>query len=379
MKKRIIGIIVLIVVILSLFCFYVYKPPASTKTFEGQLSELKHTCIVPTLDTPLEEGMNTIWCSSFQAAWKTLEQDVAKGDVVLEGSPEMAALLNKAADPRPDVPEGCLYSAAGWVKDGITEKIVFDLKQFFPMKKSPDFGLVDANSIVAYSYIEANVKFALPYYQNRWPLVFTDSKGKKTYIKSFGIKKHRNYTLRRQPRILFQGENIKDVPFEFAVDLCAKSSPSQIIIACIHKEKTLSDVLESIAEKESKNNEELKEFYGNDEDVSKISGISENDILLVPDLFWKIDHSFLELCGRNFLNDELSGMHIDVAKQDILFHLDRNGAELKSEAIIYSLGDTIHNYNYMVDRPFLICMKKRGASMPYFVMWVDNAELLSSW
>jgi hypothetical protein len=27
-------------------------------------------------------------------------------------------------------------------------------------------------------------------------------------------------------------------------------------------------------------------------------------------------------------------------------------------------------------RPFFLYMKKRGAKHPFFVMWVDNAELL---
>jgi hypothetical protein len=31
---------------------------------------------------------------------------------------------------------------------------------------------------------------------------------------------------------------------------------------------------------------------------------------------------------------------------------------------------------YVFDRPFLIYLKKRGATRPYFAMWVDNAELL---
>jgi hypothetical protein len=31
---------------------------------------------------------------------------------------------------------------------------------------------------------------------------------------------------------------------------------------------------------------------------------------------------------------------------------------------------------YLFDKPFLVYMKKRGAEHPFFVMWVDNAELL---
>ncbi len=67
---------------------------------------------------------------------------------------------------------------------------------------------------------------------------------------------------------------------------------------------------------------------------------------------------------------------MDVAQQDILFKLDRSGASLRSEAKMYTLGK---GPSFIVDNPFLIYMKKRGADLPYFVMWVDNAELLQPW
>jgi len=56
--------------------------------------------------------------------------------------------------------------------------------------------------------------------------------------------------------------------------------------------------------------------------------------------------------------------------------LDRSGAALKSESKMYSVP--IPTY-FVLDRPFLIYMKKRDATAPYFVMWVDNAELLTHW
>jgi hypothetical protein len=102
-------------------------------------------------------------------------------------------------------------------------------------------------------------------------------------------------------------------------------------------------------------------------------GLGPNDVLLVPDFFWHITHRFAELEGQAFMNPTLKGQRMDVAQQDILFRLDRSGAELESEAKIYALP--IPTY-YVFDRPFLIYMKKRGEPHPYFVMWVDNAELL---
>ena len=80
--------------------------------------------------------------------------------------------------------------------------------------------------------------------------------------------------------------------------------------------------------------------------------------------------------GRRFTNAELKGQRLDVAQQDIQFRLDRSGAELKSEAKIMMLP--IPTY-FILDRPFLIYMKKRDAKSPYFVMWVDNAALLTPW
>ncbi len=104
--------------------------------------------------------------------------------------------------------------------------------------------------------------------------------------------------------------------------------------------------------------------------------IGPNDVLLVPDLFWRITHRFSELEGRAFLNPKLKGQSLDIAQQDILFRLDRSGAELRSESKMYCAP--IPTY-FVVDRPFLIFMRKRDATEPYFAMWVDNAELLTPW
>jgi hypothetical protein len=56
------------------------------------------------------------------------------------------------------------------------------------------------------------------------------------------------------------------------------------------------------------------------------------------------------------------------------FRLDRSGVELESEAKLFVTPIPI---NYVINRPFLIYVKKRGSDRPFFAMWVDNAELLS--
>jgi hypothetical protein len=57
------------------------------------------------------------------------------------------------------------------------------------------------------------------------------------------------------------------------------------------------------------------------------------------------------------------------------FKIDEKGAEITSEARQEALDGGPSHFHF--DRPFLIYLKKRGAKYPFFVMWVDNAELLS--
>jgi hypothetical protein len=47
---------------------------------------------------------------------------------------------------------------------------------------------------------------------------------------------------------------------------------------------------------------------------------------------------------------------------------------LESEA---RLGVAALPREFVFNRPFLVYMQKRGAEHPFFVMWVDNAELLT--
>jgi hypothetical protein len=104
--------------------------------------------------------------------------------------------------------------------------------------------------------------------------------------------------------------------------------------------------------------------------------VGVNDVILVPDLFWQLTHHFSQLEGKTFTNGSLKGQRLEMAQQDILFRLDRSGAELRAESKILMLPTPTH---FVLDRPFLIYMSKRDSKTPYFALWIDNAELLTKW
>jgi protein tyrosine phosphatase (PTP) superfamily phosphohydrolase (DUF442 family) len=340
-------------------------------TFEGDSTNLKHTQVVATLDQPLARGKNTVWCASFQAAWKRLQEDLAKEPVKLEDGPAIVDSLNRADDPREILPEGSFYVAAGFISDGILNRIRSEVPTIFPGKK-PLSSLNPADrAAVAYCYLQVRLSFETAYFQSKQPVKFVSSDGKTTEIHSFGIHPGDEITDDRfyyQPSVLFQGRTGKDNRVEFVVDLDCRSRSSQVVIAMVEPAESLAKTLASVEKKVQQ--------YQSKGKSSKL----DTHRLMIPDMAWKLSHRYVELMDKEFLNPRLRERFLVEALQDIDFRMDRHGIKLASEANI-GVDSAMRRdpIEYVVDRPFLVYLKERDADRPYFAMWVDNAELLRPW
>ena len=127
---------------------------------------------------------------------------------------------------------------------------------------------------------EANVKFAMPYFQNRKFMTFTDSAGTQTQLKSFGIREEDAYAyfkLRRQPAVLFTKRDDHYQLKECIVDLDRKSMPSQIVVALVEPKRTLAETMNYVRTRMA--GAELK---------GGGKGLGSNDTMLVPDIAWRI-------------------------------------------------------------------------------------------
>jgi hypothetical protein len=330
--------------------------PAPNAAFKGDSVLLQQSVVVPTLDTPMPPGKNVIWCASFQAAWDRLKDDVVHEPVAVAGAEEITSRLNAGAIVPGDLPEESCYAAAGFAKDGIADRIRKEMKERF-QREPIDLSGSDS-AILAYGYLQARVGFTIPYMENNNLFMFTDSKGHQTAVSSFGITEtnHEYRDLHKQAKVLFYDFNYP-MNSEFAVDLCRGSQPDQIVIASVPPKKNLLTTLQYVEAKSS--------------DMQWDAGT-----LIVPNLNWSINHRFNELAGTDKLikNPGFEGLYLADAIQTIDFRLDRNGAELKSQALLEMKSAMLDMY---CNRPFLIYVKKRDARRPFFVMWVDNAELLS--
>ena len=331
-------------------------------------TKLLRTRVVATLDTPLHPGTNLIWCASFQLAWKEFATALKEKQPVVEGAEALCRQLNAAADPRDSLPVGGFYAAAGKVADGIVARIRNDMQQAFPSVPLPKMEGFQPDDLVAYAFLEANVQFKLPYLDSDSPIPFRESRWRKPTVMMFGIgcsKTNASPELRGQVSVLFYEKTGREMD-AFALDLDRNSSPYQLIVARLAPQATLASTVKFLEDQLAAVPQGGSEH-----------GLGGHDTLLVPEMNWRILREFVELEGRRFLNPSLREYWVRRAAQGVSFRLDRSGAALQSDAIIRMMKGRPRHFE--CDRPFLIYMKKRGADQPFFVAWIDNAELLRRW
>jgi serine protease inhibitor len=109
------------------------------------------------------------------------------------------------------------------------------------------------------------------------------------------------------------------------------------------------------------------------------ANLEENDTIQIPKLDFDVLREYQEIIGRGVLNKGLTDYYISKAIQSIRFKLNEKGALLKSEAAMAMIGMSMETKRpkcLVFNQPFLLCLKEKTGKYPYFVMWVDNAELL---
>jgi len=252
----------------------------------------------------------------------------------------------------------------------------------FPSEPAPTFDrrYQMPKAAVAYAYLNVGVEFAYPYYTHDAAFEFQDSGGVRTPVNAFcaqTIVRAGDYGhVRDQVEVLYcGGDDASTTTEHFAVDLSRETRPYQVVLARMPRCRTLGEGARTFQDNAKK--------FRDDPDYDILRKLRPIDTLIVPDVLFKLTHCFDELLGKYLGNQEWRDSFICEALQRIDFTLSRTGVTLRSEGVMGSaaarrvLSEPRHLH---FDRPFLICVKKREAgAMPFFLMWVDNAELMKSY
>jgi len=356
-----------------------YEETAMQQAVSVDSNDLKQTTVLATLDCPLPSGRNAIWCATFQMAWDQYREKIAGEPIIVRGAEELAHRLNNAVFSTDNIERESYYATAGAVDDGILEEIQREMARRFPAESPPVFDeryrtlpLV----VVAYAYLSLSMDFEHPFRANESPFAFTGSDGSKTEVTAFSNLPERNKEadqVREQVEILHYGYADARDSDTFAVDLCKHTDPYQIVLARMPVSGTLRETVAGV--------EQAIAQFKAAPDYETLRRLRPIDHRTVPDVLYKLTHHFRELEGRKLGNQHLIGAVFFEALQKIDFSLSRTGVVLRSMATLGSTRSrsartTQPRYLYF-NRPFLIYVKQRRPdAQPFFVMWVDNAELL---
>lgn len=331
-------------------------------------TSLKATAFTAALNAKITQDKNLIFCSTFQLAWDSLKGGIIKNKVQLSGNPPLAQELNKSLIPQKDISPESYLAMAGYKKEGIIGKINKGLKIKFgseaPSLKESE--LIYPDDILAYAFLYKNLKFKKEFEGLTDPITFNDGKNS-VKVKAFGIKKFeandKYAELAKQASIVYY-KNDND----FVIKLNSTSPNDEIILAKIAPQATLGGTIDR---------------------AIILSGISltkgwdgtihSGDTLQIPKLDFDILHNYKDLEGKSVLNKGFEGYVISKALQSVRFRLNEKGALLKSEAKIVMTKSAMfgeEHKNLIFDKPFLFCLKEKGAKYPYLAIWVDNAEIL---
>jgi len=358
-----------------------------TKTYgsaaEIDSNSLKQTVVVATLDCPLPEHKNAIWCTTFQMAWDKLKQDIIGEPIQIPEAQELADRLNRSQFPTGSIEERSYYTAAGFVKNGVIEQIQKEMGRRFPSEPVPTFDgtyKTSPGDILAYAYLNVDVSFQHPYCTCERGLGFTNSAGAQTNVTAFGAQPSEPgqargiEAIRDQVEVLYYDSDGSSDPPQFAVDLSRETQPYQVILACMPHCDTLGEAARTLQDKMA--------AFRNAPNHQGQRRLQSGDTLIVPNVLYKLTHHFRELLGKHLGNPKWDGYFFVEALEKIDFTLSRTGIVLKSEARVQATKSAapMEARPLHFDRPFLICVQKREPNAtPFFLMWVDNAELMKSY
>lgn len=339
-----------------------FREPAALVASADQLTT---TDISAVLAAPIKSGRNVLWCGSFQLAWNEACK-LAGGALQFQPPvPPLATILNQRDFDSTDLDADSYVATAGYVRDGIVQKIAPLLQQKFHGHAHPHLAqdgsaFPSPNDIVAYCYLYQNLVFPKPFERLDDPLPFD---GHDTACFGMGSYKPGHEPMAGEVSILdYRGEN------DFIIELKTQSPGEHLILAKISPGATLADTVGAVQQRIA---------------AGKPVAAEPADLLEIPKMNFDISRNYDELCGVPLLPSAAgmaSGLRIVSAEQDTRFLMDEKGVQLRSESNL-SFGCAAEEmprptHLLIFDRPFLVTLTHTGAHLPYFALWIGNADLL---
>ena len=299
-----------------------------------------------------------LWVATFQLAWNEFMNNIVKSYIMFNGgTPQNVKILNRQEFKKNMLSQDSYYVAYGRTNNALKKQIEDAIWNKFK-EKSELLNNVNwndpTNAYLIYSMLLKDFKFT-----TRFDILgvekFARSKQKVQY---FGIDKNSPQNLYNGVDVLFYNNR-----FDYAVSL--KSDKDEVILYRTNLNFNFEDLYNDLNIKSQK-------YKGNKK-------FAAGDKLKVPFMSLKAKTGYPELCNKEILHTDK--LYISQALQTADFNMNNTGVKLKSEAImdikVMSMPIAVKQKgrNFFFNNTFIIFMKEKNQSKPYFAMRVRDIDL----
>lgn len=319
---------------------------------------MTRTTITSHLYHALRPGLNVAYCATFQLAWNRKLQIIG-GPLLTEPASQVVEALNRRLVAETDVDEDSVFARAGHVQDGILDVIHSEMqRRFHYQPKIPD---VDAG-LVFYAFLRKVLSFTPAFEVASYGLRF-NNEGR---VHSFGCWSDK--------QLVSQVEIVDYVDdHDFIVRLHhADGEGDELIVACVLPKPSLLETIDRVSARVA-----AGDALG--PRASQRLSLRDDETFQIPEVQLYGERQFKELLGLGLLNPGYAGWFIAEARQSLAFSLNEHGVKLESEAWgldELGLDASDPKRQLIVDRPFLVWVRRRGSRYPYLALWVDNVDVL---
>lgn len=312
----------------------------------SDVSRLRATILVDSLDTPLTPKRNAVWSAALTLGWREARLRIAPQEAGTVA--DVVHRLSKSPLSEEDVVRESLSIFVGSPSDP---------------RRGAAARPAEPREVAVDAMLDVSAPFRMPYFECRRHLKFTSADGNSADVRAFGLMPDhmgRYRDLRKQIRVVFRTDLPLDAPAEFALDLCRACEPYELIVARIPMQETLGKAIAYVDGLASKAGPDEVDF-----------GV--NDTMIVPEQAWQVSRVFDELEGVHANRDGIP-VTLEAPRETVQFRLDRRGGEMHSVARLYFIA--AGPVAYVLEQPHLVFMRGRGRQLPVLAIWIANDELL---
>jgi hypothetical protein len=344
--------------------------------------QLTATTISPTLRERLRSDRNVLWCGTFQLAWNECVQ-LTGGPLHFDRDLPLVAEMNRQEFTQEYVDAANCVIVADFVRNDVYGCIERALKakanKADRLRYKPNRAYaVRPQDIVAYSYLQADLKFPAPFEELDDRLSFQGVR-----VTAFGIgPEAKPGHDRLYPQVWVHDYNGRE---DFVLELASESKGDRLILARMAPGETLLATIEAVEKRLTTPpaSREWTQLTGGQREEVRAHLAGPGDVLMIPKIAFDLTHRYDELTGRRLRavrNDIGKDLQLMEAVQSIRFEMDEEGVRLRSASQM-SFGCSAQaperTRRWMVfDGPFLLMLQREGAPIPYFAAWIANSDLL---